>query len=589
MGTNKERIKHLESGLGTVQEGLQRMEEALTRLSNVLLTNPESSNHGHHHRDNQEGGRPIVSSKSAKLEFPRFSGEDPTEWFNRVEQFFEYQGTAENQKVFMAAYHLEGEANQWWQWLRRTLQEDGRAIPWEQFEEELWARFGPSGCEDFDEALSRIRQLGTLRDYQREFEKLGNTMRGWTQKALVGTFMKAEISDGVRMFKPQSLKEAINLALMRDEQLTRQRRFMRPPPTRVPLALPQTNRVASVTSSTPFRHLSWDEMQKRRVQGLCFNCNERFTTGHKCQKPQLLLLEGYADAGNVICEDITDQHTVEIDQGGDTGEVQEPELEPEIMLHALTGWTTPRTMRITATMGSREVMVLIDSGSMHNFISDRLANSLRLPVVPTEPFIVRVANGEQLTCQGRFNEVLVNLQGIEFYLTLFSLPLSGLDLVLGIQWLEMLGSVVCNWKKLTMDFNWNKQARRLQGLDEQAVQEATLKEMSKECRMGHTLFALCIPSTTKNNLQGEFSEVKHQDLQRVIQEYEDVFQDPSCVPPMREVDHCITLKEGTEPINVRPTDMPIFRRKKLKGRSKRCWIPGIFVLAPVHFLCRYFS
>ena len=47
-------------------------------------------------------------------------------------------------------------------------------ISWEKFEEELWARFRPSGCEDFDEALSRIRQLRMLRDYQREFEKLGN-------------------------------------------------------------------------------------------------------------------------------------------------------------------------------------------------------------------------------------------------------------------------------------------------------------------------------------------------------------------------------------------------------------------------------
>ena len=37
---------------------------------------------------------------------------------------------------------------------------------WEKFEEELWGRFGPSSCEDFDEALSRIRHLGTLRDYQ---------------------------------------------------------------------------------------------------------------------------------------------------------------------------------------------------------------------------------------------------------------------------------------------------------------------------------------------------------------------------------------------------------------------------------------
>ena len=29
----------------------------------------------------------MVSSKMAKLEFPRFSRDDPTEWFNRVNHF----------------------------------------------------------------------------------------------------------------------------------------------------------------------------------------------------------------------------------------------------------------------------------------------------------------------------------------------------------------------------------------------------------------------------------------------------------------------------------------------------------------------
>ncbi|RVW88246.1 hypothetical protein CK203_038642 [Vitis vinifera] len=79
---------------------------------------------------------------------------------------------------------------------------------------------------------------------------------------------------------------------------------------------------------------------------------------------------------------------------------------------------------------------------------------LRLPVIPTETFPVQVANEERLTCQGCYDKVRVELQGTKFYLTLFSLPLSGLDLILGVQWLEMLGSVVCNWKQLTMDFIW---------------------------------------------------------------------------------------------------------------------------------------
>ncbi|KAA8544673.1 hypothetical protein F0562_019480 [Nyssa sinensis] len=146
--------------------------------------------------------------------------------------------------------------------------------------------------------------------------------------------LKAEIADRIRMFKPQSLKEALNLAQMRDDQLARQRRFMRLPPVRAPLAFPQATRVAPATPAEPIKHLSWEEMQRKRAQGLCFNCNERFT----------------------------------------------------------------------------------------------------------------VANGKRLTCQGCFDKVMVNLQGIEFYLTLFSLPLSCLDLVLGIQWLEMLGSVRRDWR-----------------------------------------------------------------------------------------------------------------------------------------------
>ena len=231
MGTNKERIEQLEIALGEVQDGLHRMEihmadrhrqmeETLNRLSDILLANQAPAIHGNQYREGHEGGRQIVSSKTAKLAFPKFSGDDPTEWFNRVNQFFEFQNTAKTQKVSLASYHLEGEANQWWQWIRRNFQDEGRAIAWVNFEDELWASFGPSECENFDEALSRIRQTGSLCEYQREFERLGNRVRGWTQKALVGTFMgglRTDISDGIRMFKPQTLKDAINFARMKDD------------------------------------------------------------------------------------------------------------------------------------------------------------------------------------------------------------------------------------------------------------------------------------------------------------------------------------------------------------------------------------
>jgi hypothetical protein len=91
----------------------------------------------------------------AKLEFPRFSGDDPIVWLDRVVQYFDYKQTPEDQRVSLAAFHLESEANQWWQWMKKVYREESLPITWEVFERELLIRFGPTEVEDYDEALSK--------------------------------------------------------------------------------------------------------------------------------------------------------------------------------------------------------------------------------------------------------------------------------------------------------------------------------------------------------------------------------------------------------------------------------------------------
>ena len=181
-------------------------------------------------------------------------------------------------------------------------------MTWEIFMEELWARFRPTDCEDFDGVLSRVKQTGTLRDYQKEFERLSNRVQGWTQKALVSTFMgglKPKISEEIRLFRPRTLKEAISLARMRNEQLQRQKRLMRPSIfNRSP---PPQNFNNRASPAVPIKRLSWEEMQRRRAQGLYFNCNDKFTAGHKCTKAQLLILEAEDE------ENIPEESTVTSD------------------------------------------------------------------------------------------------------------------------------------------------------------------------------------------------------------------------------------------------------------------------------------
>ncbi|KAH9672259.1 hypothetical protein KPL70_017663 [Citrus sinensis] len=161
----------------------------------------------------------------AKLEFPRYASDNPTECFSKVFQFFEYQGTMEAQKVALASFHLE----------------------------------------------------------------VGTFMRGLNPK----------ISDGIRMFKPKTLKEAISLARMQEDQV--QHKFSQPLPiSGTPSTLPVPTQSPSTSN---VKRLMWDEMQRRRAQGLCFNCPEKFSVGHKCMGPQILLLEGSIDARDIMYEE----------------------------------------------------------------------------------------------------------------------------------------------------------------------------------------------------------------------------------------------------------------------------------------------
>ena len=80
-----------------------------------------------------------------------------------------------------------------------------------------------------------------------------------------------------------------------------------------------------------------------------------------------------------------------------------------ISLHALTGWTALRTMRMTAKRGYNEVVVLTDNGSTHNLIGDHSGNMLRLLVVHTKRFTIREAIEERLKCQWHLDKLLVDL------------------------------------------------------------------------------------------------------------------------------------------------------------------------------------
>lgn len=68
----------------------------------------------------------------------------------------------------------------------------------------------------------------------------------------------------------------------------------------------------------------------------------------------------------------------------------------ELHLHSTVGITQPNTMKLQGELHGNPIMVLIDSGASHNFISSELVGTLGLAVTPSKEFGVKMGDDYQI-------------------------------------------------------------------------------------------------------------------------------------------------------------------------------------------------
>jgi len=113
---------------------------------------------------------------------------------------------------------------------------------------------------------------------------------------------------------------------------------------------------------------------------------------------------------------------------------EEEDDTPGISLHAITSKGTLETMKIYGRIQQSIFLVLIDSGSTHNFMSLALARLLRLQPIEDGGMDMIVASGEKIRIPGKCVQILV-LQGWIFSIDFYILQLECFGVVLGTQWL----------------------------------------------------------------------------------------------------------------------------------------------------------
>lgn len=198
------------------------------------------------------------------------------------------------------------------------------------------------------------------------------------------------------------------------------------------------------------KHLTYSEMLDRKARGQCFPCEEKLHPLHKCADRQLRVIilgddEKLGEDREVLAMEV------------DEDKEEEVFLDCKVIgLCSAAGHGVDRdpshTMRLVGKVGEIPLMVLIDSGVSHNFISLAVASSLSLKVDATYQMGVRLGDGHRIKTQGRCSNIQVQLGGLGIVVEANIMELGGIDLILGIKWLETLGKVVMDWKEMTMSF-----------------------------------------------------------------------------------------------------------------------------------------
>ena len=224
-----------------------------------------------------------------------------------------------------------------------------------------------------------------------------------------------------------------------------------------------------------------------------------------------------------------------LEEQGDLGSIAPVQLS----LNALIGGGNSNIMTLTGCYKGMPLLVLIDSGSTHNFLSTNLAKKLNCPLQAVKSVKVTVANGADLHCTAWCPEFTWKMQGRDFCADVYLLPLDNYDLILGTQWLATLGDIMWNFTKLQMSFMLQGQLCQLQGEKEGQLNTMDWEHMAKLLGRTQQLSSMQLLSTAELwsiqgsdsiNLDTNVPPQQFQRLQELLTSYADVFSEPVGLP-----------------------------------------------------------
>jgi hypothetical protein len=276
---------------------------------------------------------------------------------------------------------------------------------WKDFADQICLQFGKAEFQHHLRTFNRLQQTGTVVEYASKFNTLMHNLTAhhssWDPSFFVTHFidgLQRDIRAAVILHRPVDLVTAVDLAILQEEVLDTCRREMRrdfSPSMKVntrsalPLPLPPARGPAvhaqraedkrPVEPACP--QLPDDKVAAlrayRQARGLCFTCGERWGRTHRCGPTvQLHVVEELLAMVQPKEEQLDDTEQPSGDTASELMHLSEA---------AVAGSQGATTMRFQGQVHEHAILMLVDSGSSHTFISTELAARLKLPTCEISP------------------------------------------------------------------------------------------------------------------------------------------------------------------------------------------------------------
>jgi hypothetical protein len=285
--------------------------------------------------------------------------------------------------------YLTDAAARWFQSVHHRL----KSASWHEFATLLLERFGREQKELLIRQLFHIKQSGTVAEYVEKFAELVDQLTAYGH-VIEPVYHAMRFVDGLRddiralvsLHRPLDFDTVASLALLQEDVGSNFRTSRKhdysygsksvpkgpqplPPPPRIDKAAsaPVLTEEKKICEGKTLEERMAALRAFRRAKDLCIRCAEKWHRDHKCSPTvQLHVVQELLDVFQLDDIDHLSATTENVDQ-----------LFAALSKEAISGQDGPRTMRLHGIIQGKPILIFVDSGSTHTFISQALSSSLQ--------------------------------------------------------------------------------------------------------------------------------------------------------------------------------------------------------------------